>query len=71
MTHDKSDATLASGPDTRNPSRADPAEKAARSDPTDLSEGIGGVPGLAPQERATVSDVDTDNVETERPKPQA
>lgn len=39
-------------------------------DDSELSEGIGGVPDLDPDERATVSDVDGDNVETERPKPQ-
>lgn len=35
------------------------------------SEGVGGIPGLDPGERATVSDVDGDNVETEHPKPEA
>jgi hypothetical protein len=35
-----------------------------------MTEGIGGMPDLKPEERATVSDVDEDNVKTERPKPQ-
>jgi len=39
-------------------------------DATEMSEGIGGVPDIDSDERATVSDVDGDNVETERPKPE-
>lgn len=35
-----------------------------------MTEGIGGMADLEPEERATISDVDGDNVETERPKPQ-
>ena len=35
-----------------------------------MTEGIGGMPDLEPEERATVSDVDGDNVEeTNRPTP--
>lgn len=34
-----------------------------------MTEGVGGMPDLEPEERATVTDVDGDNVETERPKP--
>ena len=35
-----------------------------------MTEGIGGMADLEPEERAAISDVDGDNVETERPKPQ-
>lgn len=35
------------------------------------TEGIGGVAGIDPAERATVSDVDGDNVDTDHPKPEA
>jgi hypothetical protein len=34
-----------------------------------MTEGVGGMPDLDPEERATVSDVDGDNVEENRPTP--
>jgi hypothetical protein len=34
-----------------------------------VTEGVGGMPDLDPEERATVSDVDGDNVEENRPSP--
>jgi hypothetical protein len=36
-------------------------------DATLMTEGVGGMPGLDEDERATVSDVDGDNVDEERP----
>ena len=34
-----------------------------------MTEGVGGMPDLEPEERATVSDVDGDNVDEDRPTP--
>lgn len=48
-----------------------PNDEELPADATEMTEGIGGMPDLEPTERATVSDVDGDNVETDRPKPEA
>ena len=45
-------------------------EPDSTADASHMTEGVGGMPDLEPEERATVTDVDEDNVETERPKPQ-
>ena len=37
-------------------------------DPTALSEGVGGVPEIPEEERATVGDADDDNVDTDEPQ---
>jgi hypothetical protein len=58
------------GDPQEKPREEDSAEDVA-SDSSALTEGVGGVPDLDPEERATVSDVDGDNVETDRPNPQA
>jgi hypothetical protein len=40
-------------------------------DPSVMTEGVGGMPDLEPEERATVSDVDGDNVrEEDQPLPE-
>jgi hypothetical protein len=62
--------------DDQQPDAADvPEEPTGEPDSTAdaslMTEGVGGMPDLEPGERATVSDVDGDNVETERPKPAA
>lgn len=43
----------------------------AAADASEMTEGVGGLPDLEEEERATISDIDGDNVETERPKPEA
>lgn len=44
-------------------------EPDSTADASHMTEGVGGMPDLEPEERATVTDVDEGNVETERPKP--
>ena len=64
------DGQARSRPVTHETVRDQPTgEPDSTADASLMTEGIGGMPDLKPEERATVSDVDEDNVETERPKP--
>lgn len=44
-------------------------DEGGTADASVMTEGVGGMPDLEPEERATVSDVDGDNVEEDRPPP--
>lgn len=44
-----------------------PTDEDGTADASVMTEGVGGMPDLEPEERATVSDVDGDNIEEDRP----